>query len=357
MCEMESKYKENRNISVKVSFDLPFCLYLSDDNYEVQMPNYKATISTKQKKHEHLDERLFIEETNLEIRHDRYGKVRYTSAEVTVPGIPVIERDTRKRIANKELEAPKNGTLSLEIDLKDLFNKYSQPALEEALNIINFFLAIYREVTNQFYIRTLSRDDVYKVTIDWYEDSGPLCGSLMVAYGKKGISLEPPLKPEVESLFRERLMSNLPPSVIAELAMNARDYLELDNYRMALIESRTCVEVLIDRVLSGFFHLKRLSPNDAKNILKVRQDVKCESLSDVLQSARLSTKLKRGLKEATGKSLADDSDLWERWLRLKNNRESAVHSATAISEIGAIDGVNTLMDIIDFVKNHPITVR
>jgi hypothetical protein len=354
---MESKYKENRNISVKVSFDLPFCLYLSDNKYEVQMPNYKATILTKQKKHEHVDERLFIEETDLEIGHDRYGRVRYTNAEVTVPGMPVVERDTKERIADKELEAPENGILSLEIDLEDLFKKYSKPALEEALDVINLFLAIYREVTNQFYVRTLSRDDVYKVTIDWYEDNEPLAGTLTVAYGKRGLSPEPSLNPKVESLLRERLMSSLPPSVIAELAMNARDYLELDNYRMALIESRTCVEVLIDRILSGYFHLKSLSIDDAKNILKVKQDVKCESFSDVLQSARLSTKLKNGLKEATGKSLADDADLWGRWLRLKNNRESAVHSANATSEIDAIDGVNTLMDIIDFARNHPISIE
>jgi len=321
------------------------------------MPSYKASVLTTQKKHKHVDERIFIDETTLEIRHDRYGRVRYTNAEVSIPGRAVLERDTRRRIADGEIETPEDGILRLEIDLEDLCNKYSQPALEQALDVINFFLAIYREVTNQFWVRTLSRDDISKVTIDWYEDSEPLCGSLAVYYGKKGISIKPPTNHKRESQLRERLKNSLPPSLVVELAMNARDYLEVDNYRMALIEARTCVEVFIDRLLTGYFQLKALPLADIKSILKVKQDVKCESVSDVLQQAWINNKLKNGLKEAVGKSLAEESALWERWSKLKNNREKAVHSATSIYEIDAIDGVKTLMDIIDFIKMHPVQLE
>ena len=344
-------------MSAKVSFDLPFCLYLSDDKYEVQMPSYKAIVLAKQKKHEHIDERLFIQETNLEIRHDRHGRVRYTNVEVIIPGPVIVERDTKKRIRDGELEAPDDGTISLEIGLEDLCGKYPQAALEEALDAINYFIAIYREITNSFYIRTLSRDDVSKAQIGWYEDNEPLCGSLAIGYGKKGISIEPIIAPESEAVIRERLNISLSPSLVAELVLNARDYLELDNYRMALIEARTCVEVLIDRLLIGYFLHKELSIDEIKDILEVKQDVRCDTMSDVLQSARINTKLKKGLKEAVGQSLAEDNGLWERWLKLKTNRENAVHSAASISEIDAIDGVNTLMNIINFIKKHKMNVE
>jgi len=59
---MATNYKEDRNISVKITFDLPFCLYLSDYTYEVQMPSYKASVLTTQKKHKHVDERIFIDD-------------------------------------------------------------------------------------------------------------------------------------------------------------------------------------------------------------------------------------------------------------------------------------------------------
>ncbi|MFC2045202.1 hypothetical protein ACFLUH_00790 [Chloroflexota bacterium] len=349
---MVTNYKEPTNVTAKVSFDLPFCLYLRDGDYEVQVANYKATVSTKQKKHKHIDERLFIKETTSEIRHDRYGRIRYTSLEINIPLCAVAERDTKKRIADKELEAQDDGLVHIEIDIEDLCEKYIQPAIEEVLDVINFFLAIYREITSNFWVRTLSRDDISKATIEWYEDNELLCGGLTLSYGKKGISLEPYVNQTFETQLRERLKLNFKPSIVKELALNARDYLELDNYRMSLIESRTCIEVIIDRLLLGYFQHRKLGVDEIKKVLKVKENVKCKSISDVLQQAYLNTKLKNGLKVVLGHSLAEDRDLWKRWLKLKTNRESAIHSATSIPEIDAIDGVNTLMDIIDFVNKY-----
>lgn len=94
-----------KGLNVKVSFDLPFCLYIEDDNYEVQMPSYIATVSTKREKQEHIDPRVGIEEATTELMHDRYGRLRYTSIEVMLAGQAVIERETKRRIREGEMQA------------------------------------------------------------------------------------------------------------------------------------------------------------------------------------------------------------------------------------------------------------
>lgn len=347
---------QSKNVMAKITFDLPFCLCLKDDRYEAQMPTYKAFVQTYLKKHKHIDERLFIDETTWEIRNDRYGRIRYTSIEVIIPAQAIIEKDTKKRIKNGELEIPKNGLIRLHIKLEDLGDRYLQPALEEAIDVVNYFIAIYREVTNSFFVKTISRDDIYKAIINWYEDEELLCGDLNVQYGKHGLTLEAKLKPDIEQKFRDRLKENLQPSIIAELAMNARDYLELDNYRMAVIESRTCIEVLIDRLLLGYFECNNINIEDAKDVLKVRADVVCDSMEDVVQVARINDKLKSGLKEAIGRSLAENNDIWERWLKVKTLREGAVHKGSIVSETDAIEAVNVLMDIIDFIKSGTVSI-
>lgn len=336
-----------KSLKVKVSFDLPFCLYIEDDIYNVQMPSYVATVSTKRKKHEHIDPRLGIEEATTELKRDRYGRLRYTSVEVMLAGQVVIEQETKRRVREGEMQA-EGPTVELSLDTTELISEYSQAALEEGMAVANYFITVYREVTHAFYIKRFPRDEIYRATISWLSGNEFLGGAEHMSFGK-GMTLEPGLLPKTEQQFRQRLKVYSLPSLYAELAMNARDYLDLGSYRMAVIESRTCTEVLVDQFLLDHFIQKGVTIQDIKKVLRVGKSVVCDTIEDVLQKAEINEKLKRGLKCVLGKSLAENVDLWEKWRKAKRNRERAVHKATEVSEADAKEAIDTLSQIFDFI--------
>jgi len=340
----------NRSIVVKVSFDLPFYLYLNNANYEIQTRSHKVTVTTRAVKQEHIDPRLSIEATDLELRNDRHGRIRYTKVELAIPGEAVIERHYRNRIRYGSLQY--SGPINVHLGLDDLCDTYLQPAFEESLDAINCFIGVYREVTGNYYIRTVSENEIYRSTINWFEEDELLCGVERVRYGEGGVTLAPVLSPSREHQFRTRLMTHKPTSIIAELSMNARDYLELNNYRMAVIESRTCIEVLVDLALSDYFARTGITIEEAKKLLKIYKVVRCETIDDVLKRAEINVKLKRGFKRAIGKSLAEKRTLWQKWLRAKTNRENAVHKGADISAADARESVSATLEIINLVAKE-----
>jgi predicted transcriptional regulator len=135
--------------------------------------------------------------------------------------------------------------------------------------------------------------------------------------------------------------------------MNARDYLDLRNYRMAVIESRTCIEVVIDQILETEFARRGTDIEEVKKILGVNNKKDVQIIEDVLENAWINNKLKKGLKYVLGQGLNEDIDLWQKWLKAKKNREKAVHKAIDISEADAENAVDTLSQIFDFIiKKH-----
>lgn len=335
-----------KSLMVKVSFSLPFCLYIEDDNYDVQMPSYMATVSTKRKKQEHIDPRLGIEEAPTELKHDRYGRLRYTSVETTLPGQAVIERETKRRIREGEMQA-EGPTIKVSVDNTNLISQYSHAALEEGIAVANYFITVYREVTRAFYIKSFPRDEIYRATINWFDGSESLGGAEHMGFGK-GMTLEP--VSATDQRFKQRLKVYSPLSLYAELAMNARDYLDLGNYRMAVIESRTCVEVIIDQLLKAHFTEQGTDVETVRKLLGVWQKKGIKAIEDVLEKAGINNKLTKGLKHVLGKSLDEDVDLWGKWEKAKRNREGAVHKAVDISEVEAKEAVETLYQIFDFIR-------
>lgn len=341
------KKMDAKGLKVKVSFDLPFCLYVKDDSYEVQMYSYTATVSTKRKKQEHIDPRVGIEEATTELVRDRYGRLRYTSVDITLPGQAILERETRRRIKEGEIQT-ESPIIKISLDANELISEYSEAALEEGMAVANYFIKVYREVTHDFHIKSFPRDEVYRATINWFDGSEFLGGVEHGSFGK-GMTLEPVgLLPETDQKFRQRLKVYSLTPLYTEVAMNARDYLDLGNYRMAVIESRTCVEVVIDQLLQAHFTERGTSVEKVKRLLNVRRkDI--QTIEDALEKAWINNKLTKGLKHVLGKGLDEDFVLWEKWLKAKSNRERAVHRAVDVSEADAKDAIETLSQIFDFI--------
>jgi len=344
--------KNAQGLMVKVSFSLPFCLYIEDDSYEVQMPSYKAIVCTKRKKQERIDPRLFIEEATTELSHDRHGRLRYTDLEIRLTGQAVIERETKKRINEGKIQA-KGTIINVSLSTDELISEYSQAALEEGMFVANYFITIYREASHNFYIKTFSRDEIYHATINWYSENELLGGTEHMSFGK-GMTLEPTgLLPQIDQQFRQRLQVYSLPSLYAELILNASDYLDLGNYRMAVIEARTCIEVIIDQILETVFTQRQIELETVKELLDVRRkDI--QTVEDALEKAWINNKLTKGLGYVLGRSLDTDVELWKKWLKAKSNREKAVHKAIDISEIDAKNAVETLSEIFEFITKKQV---
>jgi len=264
-----------------------------------------------------------------------------------LPGQAVIERETRRQIKEGEREA-EGSTVEVFLNTNELISEYSQAALEEGMAVANYFIKVYREVTRDFYIKTFSKDEIYRATINWFDGSEFLGGVEHGSFGK-GMTLEPVgLLPETDQKFRQRLKVYGPLSLYAELAMNARDYLDLGNYRMAVIESRTCIEVIIDQLLEANFTERGVNVEEARKLLNVSKKG-VQTIADVLEKAWINNRLTKGLKYILGKGLAEDIALWEKWLKAKNDRERAVHEGADISEADAKEAIDTLYQIFNFI--------
>ena len=107
------------------------------------------------------------------------------------------------------------------------------------------------------------------------------------------------------------------------LFLNAQNYLEFGDYRMAIIESRTALEVLIDGMLADAF--SGLETGQVREILKLPSALSVSDNKEAIASARINDKLKHGLRKATGASPADKPALWKQWRKAKTLREEAVH--------------------------------
>lgn len=346
-----SKEINSNNLIAKVSFDLPFSLYIKDGSYEIQMPSYVVAIATRRRKQEHIDTRLGIKEaTDVELLRDRHGRLYYTSVEVSLPGQIAVEREIRRQIKGKRIK-PEEDVVRICIDTADLISSYSEAALKEAIAIANHFVAVYREVTRAFYIRTFSRSEIYRATINWFSGDELLGGVEYGAFGK-GVTLNPVgLLEATDQQFRQRLKVYGPTRLYVELYMNAKDYLDLGNYRMAVIESRTCLEVIVDQLLQTYFTEEENDIEAARNLLDVSKK-RVRTIGDVLEQAKINKKLTKGLKKVLGRGLDDNVDLWRRWRKVKENREKAVHRGGDISETDAKESVDVLSEIIGFVSRN-----
>ena len=119
--------------------------------------------------------------------------------------------------------------------------------------------------------------------------------------------------------------------------------MEFGDFRMAIIDSRSSLEVLVDGIQDQAFLGKTVA--QVRQILKVKGGTVVSGIQDVIGSARINDKLKHGLRSAVGQSPADSTGLWKRWLNGKRIRENAVHYGQAVNKRQAEDHIAFVEEI------------
>jgi HEPN domain-containing protein len=171
----------------------------------------------------------------------------------------------------------------------------------------------------------------------------------VVKYGR-GITLEPiSLLPEDIARFVAGLSTYSHMAVTKELFMSAEDYFDQRDYRMTVIEARTCVEVAVDQVLLKEFKKKDEDLNELRKMFGVSKKF-AGTIESVIEKATINDKLTKGLKKAIDVSLDDIEHNWRKWLTAKDSRERAVHKAEIISRAEASNALELAKHIIELTK-------
>lgn len=316
-------------------FALPVCLYIPDNEYSVQMPSYSAVVKITRRKQKHIDERLFIEAAeSIELRRDRHGRLIYSELNVTIPASAVFDSSI--------------SVIDPHVFIRD--DNLPSIALQIAIDVANRFIEAYRDVDDgAFYIKQISGGDIYKATVDWFLDKQHLGGGLVVRYGR-GITLEPiSLLPEALDRFIAELSTYSRMAVTKELFMSAEDYFDQEDYRMTVIEARTCVEVAVDRLLLREFKKRDEDLSDLRKMFGVRKRF-AGTIESIIENAKINDKLTKGLKKATDVSLDDIEHNWQKWKTAKDSRERAIHKAAIITREEAKNALEIANHIIELTK-------
>ena len=342
------KLKDPGGLTVKVTFDLPFCIYLEDGMYEVSRGNWLASVQLERIEQEHIDPRLGIDTASTDLVRDRHGLLRYSRVVIEMPGTMVIEEATRIRVNAGEIEVD-DGVVTLNLEQDDLL-EYHDVARQEALNVINRLIEVFRQITDSFHLKRIPMAEIFQSDTMWYHDDELIVGTHHSSFGN-GMTLGiTGVTPQTLDTLRGRLKSGEEVALPFELFMDAKDRLHRGEYRLAVVDARTALEVWVDKILLVYFQIQETSLESACQILDVRSG-RAENLEDALQQAAINRKLGNALSIAVPMDLHNGyPKLWQLWLVAKDLREQGVHQGQEIDRTRAIDAVNTMGEIMGITR-------
>ncbi|OGO51356.1 MAG: hypothetical protein A2148_10675 [Chloroflexi bacterium RBG_16_68_14] len=148
--------------------------------------------------------------------------------------------------------------------------------------------------------------------------------------------------------MQDWLLSQRPVDVVRELQLNALDLLDQHQYRMAVIEARTSLEIAVDEALLSAMTAKGVEPRAASDILDCRPSLDA-TLRDVVDDAKIGKKLGRGCSEYLGINPLNTS-LGPKWRRAKQLREDASHHGRIVNQHEAVEAVELMSEMISLIR-------
>ncbi|MCL4552298.1 MAG: hypothetical protein M1305_01905 [Candidatus Marsarchaeota archaeon] len=324
------------SLSVELSFDLPYRLRLPEDSYRVQLDGSIFTISISVREQERPDPRLKVSKSsNMEILRDRHGLLAYSHVKVSVPENILTSIGTRTVDGATQAPEVVTGTSLATISTTSLF--------EVAVAVINQLVRLYRFRTNEFHIVPIPREEVNFVEVVWYVDGQPSNAQVHKDYGAGAVLIQP-IEPSVVKRIRDELLAGAEIPIAFELFSDAKDHLDQTNYRLAVIDARTALEVFVDQVLLSYFSGLLDPIQEAVDTLKLDKKRKYQDLDDAIQRAWINNKLGPGLCAALPQLDLEQkpAGLWCGWLAAKRLREGAAHRGAVVDKQQARDAVNAM---------------
>lgn len=218
------------NPKITIKADLPFCLYKLDERYfqidqQTRIRFFKEKIEPS---------RRTSSSKNIEFLNDRWG----------IDGFSRIEIETEKNI--------------------NLSESMSDEARAFALKIINKFISLYRYFDNDaVHLVNLIESDLIDFSV---KKDGHASFTIVLGGGITPIN---PQKISTISTILERAMSDeyeIP--LWRELILNAEHYCYIGDFRMAILESVTALELVISKFISGELDAVGVQSKEIKEFIK-----------------------------------------------------------------------------------------
>jgi hypothetical protein len=138
-------------------------------------------------------------------------------------------------------------------------------------------------------------------------------------------------------------------AITKELFISAEDYFDQEDYRMTVIEARTCVEVAVDRLLLRELKKRANDLNELRKMFDVGKRF-AGTIESIIEHAHINDKVTKGLNKVIGVSLGDVEHNWPKWLIAKDSRERAVHKAAIITKEEAANALQIAKYLIELCE-------
>lgn len=274
--------------SVIATFDLPYCLYLTDGVYAMNTAAGPVEVQLTKRWRER--EENF---ENVEIQNDPIGQYRYTSVRMALTLAPEDEAEV------------------------------------VVLATINRLVDVYRYVTGRAYLHPLQISDLVDLVV---ERPSKHEGQVFFAFGGGGLGMAYP--DDTGDVHREvaRLLdADDPIPLHAELLLTARR-LAIGGYtRQAVIDAVAALEVFVEELLRARLTAKGKPPAD---------------VDTVLDRERIGDLMKKPMEDAIGWRVSSDVALWADWLRVNGVRRGATHRGAVVAPEAAVDAVDVVERVI-----------
>ncbi|MCC6606295.1 MAG: hypothetical protein IT327_24015 [Anaerolineae bacterium] len=253
-----SKLKPNGYHYVAVGFSLPYSLHLPIDSYdidvEVNLENQSVVLNLQilienhwKNQKEGRQKFPFAEENSLiERKHDRQATYRYTKVWVLTP---IFSEDPSKP---KDL----NSIWEQVTRTRDWYRNLS-------IKSVNRFLEIYRYHSKEFHIKPLAGQELW---FDFYfaflfNHNTPQASNSNFTTKIMPISYWGDIYPQLNNVpnivisnIQTQLKSPQEVPLAESLLLNAYDYFDQGEYRLAVIEAETAFEAAIHQHLRIYFY-------------------------------------------------------------------------------------------------------
>jgi hypothetical protein len=324
---MKNVASNNQKIDVSVSFYLPYCLYLEDGIYSVKVNGINADVTLRKEHQKATDTKL---EINFLIANEIEDNSLYTIENMvtnerkTVKGSELKKEDLSYQILeinnnsspplwliatptyyNCELKEDKRGIIRytwVEMILRSI--KKQEDYMDYALKVINRFIEIYRYVIKAHYMEKITLNDLYSFS---YSEKGT--GSFSFAYPPQSrvVPLIKDLSKSEHIEIREMLEDDKTPPFDSILLLDAKYFLEKEDYRRAVVECILAIEPWIEKFISSklkegeipnkhrkdFFEKVTFSPQ-IKGLLKLfikKQELNHQLIDDLIKTNTLRNKI------------------------------------------------------------------
>lgn len=279
-----------------------------------------------------LHERSQIESARgMEFPNDPRGELVYSLADIKMPIACILERV---------------GAAALDDLGKDACYEVASTM---ALEVVNQILIAYRHLAGAFHVAPVGNGDLSNFSVSLELANGRGGGRHHLFDRKPGVTLVQPL---MERSFHERLQdwlwSNCTPDIVDELEISAQGLLDQGNYRMAVIDARTALEIALDRALMEALVRSPSPEEDVAHVLSV-SGKRSVGLREILSRATIKRKLTRGAEAYLGRTLLP-KPLDDEWRLAKSLREGAVHYGESVEEGDATLAIQAMFRISDGIR-------